>query len=215
MIILIIIGVILLLFLWYVLTPRKKDTEGFKLWSFDENSWHARYFKWVTDSDLPQGGCAYFWAMLCLIVFSEIIFIVHIIYGLIIWIGKYIPERKPKERTPEEWQMKWDRERKREIRNAKIAGMIGKIFLVGIVGLVLFVLIRLLSTKGGPINLLVFIGAVALTVGTCFLMVWLWRKGKVGNRIAKPFLYMGSVISMIYTKSCPKITWNKSIKTNI
>lgn len=215
MIVLLIVGVILLLFLWYVLKPRPKDENGFKMWFFNEKSWHARYYKWVVSDTLPQGGCSYFWSIIALVLFSELIFF---FWFLVFIVGLFSFERKKIERTPEEWDAYYARQRKCENRKEKLAIVTGKIF-VGFIAAVLLGLIiwGILNAKGGDwVKLLIILGIIAGAVGVIILLRWVWLKLKLGNQLLKiikplgyPFRYIWSMIVAIYTNSCPKITWHK------
>lgn len=217
---LLIVGVILLLFLWYVLTPRKKDKEGHKMWNFDEKSWHARYYKLVTDCSLPKGGCQYFWIMLALTLLSPIIFTIWLFGNAVMFI---FPERERKEKqlTDEQWQKKWDNQKKRSRRWEKIGNITGKIFFVAIGALVLTAIvvgiIQLFKNPSKVIPLLFGLGIIAAGVGIVLLIEWIWKKYEVGGgliRVIKwlclPFRYIGNMIVAIYNNSCPKITWNNS-----
>ncbi len=214
MITLSILGILVVGFLWYVLTPRKKDEQGFKLWTFDENSWHARYYKWLLDDDLPQGGCAYFWCIVAITIFAPLIFTIYGIARIVMYIQKLIPKRKPKpvkEISYEEFEKKWAKEQRIQARNTKIAEIVGKILLgIIILGALVGLIVFLSRGRKSFISVGVLLGVVSVAFGAVYTILWLWKKGKIGKRIAKPFLYLGSVIHMIYTKSCPKITWQKT-----
>ena len=220
---LLIVGVILLLFLWYVLTPRKKDKEGHKMWNFDEKSWHARYYKWVFYGKLPQGGCEYFWIMLALTLLAPIIFTIWLFAKIVIFIRNLFPkkERKEKQLTDEQWQKKWEEEKKRFRRWEKIGAITGKAFFVAscIFFLIVIVvgIIYLFKNPSKVIPLLFALGTIVAIIGIVLLIQWIWNKYKVGSgliRVIKwlclPFRYIGSMIVAIYNNSCPKITWKNS-----
>lgn len=216
MITLYIIGALLLIFLWYILTPRKKNDEGFKLWSFKANSWHARYYKYIVSENLPQGGCEYFWSILGLTVFASVIFFFIGLFKVIMLIGSYFPERPEKQRTPEQWQQYWKKKEKREQNQKKVASIAGKVFL-GLLGLlVLFGIYKLFFLKGPQwLSILQVVGMLVGTVAVIAGIIWLFEKFSLGKLILKglrplgyPFVYFWSMIVAIYTKSCPKITWN-------
>lgn len=217
MTILIIAGVILLLFLWYILKPRPKNEEGFKMWAFNEKSWHARYYKWVVGNHLPQGGCGYFWSMFALVSLSPLIFGGYAFFSAIVWIIELFPERKPKEYSKEEWQARILKINKREARREKLSIITGKVFITIIIIGILVGAIFFFS--GGKTNLyafLIFIGCFCVAVGLILGIRWIWLKFKLGKTFLKiltplgiPFKYMWSMIVAIYTKSCPKITWSK------
>lgn len=221
MITLYIVGSILLIFLWYLLTPRKEDSEGFKLWNFNANSWHARYYKWVVGDDLPQGGCVYFWSIMGLVVFSPLMFTVSGFYHGIVWITSLIPERKKiKKRTPEEWAEYWNRKEKRDRAKEKtvrrFTEILGKVAIGLLVLLFLFVIYKLFFLKTHQwLNILQALGLFIVIIGTSLGIVLTFMKFKVGLLILKaikplgyPFKYLWSMVVAIYTKSCPKITWN-------
>lgn len=219
-----IVGSILLIFLWYVLTPRKKNEEGFKLWNFNADSWHARYYKWVVVGDLPQGGCVYFWSIIGLVAFSPLILTASGLYHGVDWVKSLAPKRKKKkkaeEKTPEEWQEYLERKNERDEvirrRMEKLAGILGKVTL-GVIALgMLFGIYRLFFIKTQQwLTILQAIGLIVLVLSISVGIVWTFKKFRVGLLILKaikplgyPFKYLWSMVVAIYTKSCPKITWN-------
>lgn len=218
MIFVLIVGAILLLFLWYVIKPRPKDENGFKMWFFNEKSWHARYYKWVISDDLPQGGCAYFWSIVALVAFSEIIFSVWLIHEISVKFCSLFPEKKEKQKTAEEWEAYWDKKHKQMERKAKTVEIIGKV-LVGIVilGILTAIIVGIIHAKTKDfITILIALGCIAFGVGVIILLRWVWLKLNLGYGLLKvlkplgyPFKYMWSMIVAIYTRSCPKITWHK------
>lgn len=217
MIVWLIVGIILLLFFWYVLKPRTKDENGFKMWSFNESSWHARYYKWVISSKLPQGGCVYFWSMVSLVLLSEIIFTIWLIVTIIEKIDDWIPERerKIKHLTEEEWNKKWKKEDRMDKLKIKLIVIFGKIFvgafIIFIIGSIIYAVLH--AKRSQWIHLFTLLGIISATG----LIVWGWIAMGIGKGALKilkplgyPFKYIGSMIVAIYTKSCPKITWNKT-----
>lgn len=215
MITLYIVGGILLIFLWYVLTPRKKNAEGFKLWNFDANSRHARYYKWAISDNLPQGGCAYFWSMFALILFAPVVFTLAGFVRALIWFVSFIPQPKTKEKTPAEWDAYWEKRHRAERRADKISIIVGKVALGFLVLLLLAGIAYLFTLKSEKLfTLLQIVGFLALLIGVLIFLFWLFEKISFGKHLLKvlrplsyPFKYLGSMIVAIYTKSCPKITW--------
>ncbi len=184
-----------------------------KIWHFNENSWHARYYKWLMSTNsLTCGGCKYFWTLvgmtLALIIFSPVVILFHII-GFIIM---FWPKGPEKIHPPEYYQKKFDKEQRREKRMAKVGkvmAVVGKVFLILIGLLLLGVFIYEVSTDSKLWWVtLIFLGCVVLLIGLVALVVFLWNNYGVGDKIihSKPIRYAASLIK----KACPVITWNKT-----
>jgi len=211
-----ILGIILLLFLWYVLKPRPKDENGFKMWFFSERSWHARYYKLIVGK-LPQGGCVYFWVMIALILLSPLFLIFWILFKLSDLNTNRLNKKNAK-RTPEQKRKREEKLERRGLWMEKFGEYLGKTLVILMLLFALGVIIYAIL-EGKRTNLWHFLeicSIVLLFVGIIILLRWLCLKIHLGRYIIKilkplgyPFKYIWSIIVAIYTKSCPKITWNK------
>lgn len=204
---------------YYMLKPRKvkiaadgQMTES-KLWSFNEQSWHAKYYKWLLSTKkLPKGGCPYFWTLVGM---SLLLIILSPIVGVVKLVELIIGERK--EHTPEWHQKNYDRQQRRELRGekiGKIATVFAKVILGLFIGAGLIVLTYGVATQKNLwwLLLLAIVSAVIFIL-IMLLIVWLWTNYNVGGKIinSKVIQIPKSMMIAIYTRACPKITWSKSI----
>jgi hypothetical protein len=184
--------------------------------NFNVNSWHFKYYKYVTGNSKPKTLCPYFWTLLFIIPFS--FFIVPII--LLIKLIGYSWEKS--EQKEEEKLSKMSRseqndyfinKRKRELRKERIGTILGKVFLWTLISFgALVIIITIITTKFNPIfwkELFLVIGIL----GTICLVIWLLTKLIVGfskwvkNTSGYQIFVRG--INAWYDKSCPLIKWEE------
>ncbi len=185
-----------------------------KIWQLNENSWHTKYYKWLTHgNDLTCGGCKYFWTIfgltLLLIAFLPFVIVAQIIMH---W-----PESK-KEHSPEYYEKKWARQDKRRRRGdkvGKIAEVIGKVFLGIFLLTMITILIHGIATEKDLWWILLgAIGTVLVLFGLVYLVSRIWSRFNVGRRIINSAIIQvpRSIIISIYTRACPRIIWNKKLQ---
>lgn len=208
--------------MYYMLKPRriKVSTKGevysTKLWNFNQNTWHARYYKWLLSTgNLPSGGCVYFWTLfgmsICLIIFFPIILLAWLIIAIIC-------KKKHKLLSDDEWKKELDkinRKEKRSEKIGKIASVIGKILLG--TGLLFSLVVLIYGCATTPTlwwHLLIFLGFIIAVTSIVILILWLWVDNNIGRKIknSKLIRYSHSLISGWFDRTCPRISWSKTFK---
>jgi hypothetical protein len=183
-----------------------------------QNSWHTKYYKWITRNNPPNGLCPYFWSMVAFVLLSPIIIpIVSFVKFLI-----YLTERNMT--AEEKLRMQFARERKREQRRSDpslvnwmdIWGNVGKILLGIILMFLIFCVMMLfvgISNQIGTLNLVLILLAIFGGFFILFLILFVWTESHIGEKIAnsKIITVPRAAIVGFYKKRCPRINW---INTN-
>lgn len=177
------------------------------------DSWHTKYYTWITRNDPPNGLCPYFWSMVAFIILSPIIVPVVSIVKLLI----YFTERKLSEEDKElknflRKQQKAEQKPLIKVNWMGVWVVVGQLILgLFIMFMVFFVTLILISesNKHGVGNVILFILALLGGLSLLVLLIFGWMEGKVGNKIvtSKVISIPRAAIVGFYKKSCPRINW--------
>jgi hypothetical protein len=183
---------------------------------FNVDSWHFKYYKFVTGNSKPKTLCPYFWSLVYLIPLSVIIVPFILLFKLIGYSWER-SEPKEEEKLSKMSDLKqkeyFENKRKQNLRKEKIGTILGKVFVGVIIALVvLVIIIAIINTKFTPIfwkELFIVIGII----GTICLVIWLLTKliGGFSKWVKNTSGYQIFVrgIDAWYDKSCPLIKWEE------
>lgn len=176
----------------------------------NEDGLLARYYKWVTSSELPKSLCPYFWQMVPLVVFSPVIFAVYALYKLVCFLIEKMPESK---------ELTWEEELRREKmwdRAANIFEIVGKVFVGAAItlslGVLVFALVNEIREHGWIYvlkNVFSVIGMISVLVAVILGVFWVVFESEIFQKIGKSMVIQVPVqlVSGMYHKACPLIVW--------
>lgn len=199
--------------------------------TLNRNSWHAKLYTLVLESEPPKTLCPYFWTLFAIFVFSPIILVIVSMGWVIkgfesVKTSVYTPKPKP-EKTLEEIRKEWDEQKIRDARRSNNVDLVLNVFIFTIkwvvaplAALFLIYAVYISGTKMGWGTLLLTLLIAIICMVPVLGLIWLFDKyqytiGGFLGRVFKtlnPFNWsitkmIGGMIYATYKKACPIIQW--------
>ena len=165
-----------------------------------KTGWHALYYKFIFNKELPIAFCDYFWELVAIIAFIPIVLPIVLIYKLLTFIFKKQEEnRKQKTLTPEQ------KEQNRKI--TKVFVFIGKTIYYTFIGIIILGLVYSLYSIRAKFSwdgLFEIIGIFTVFLGLVYLIVT-----GIIKFVNSDFVEICVAKFKSYKeRTCPKINWN-------
>lgn len=181
--------------------------------TFNKNSWHYKYFNWITGMEPPKSLCPYFWITVAITILLPIILLVN----FILYVNKKIFTKKEKKPN----FLKTEAEIKFQRKKTKFYNKLGDLFINFILFIIgpLLVLYILFSTVFMvyiiPFDVLwtLILIFASLLVGVTIIYNFLKEISEVFKYL-NPFnwtitIICWEIIKSVYKKACPLIKWEE------
>ena len=188
-----------------------------------KNSWHFRYYRFLTLSDSPPKTlCPYFWSLVFLTVALPVLLLARLFVTVVEKAGEWESSKREarKNWSPDEWDEYYKERRKKQEIQSKKTEKIGKAFfvlaMIALASMLVYGIIVMVS-EGGWLKFLIVLGVGAAVAGILVGILWLLvnKGGLVIDWIRRSFVFnfFGGMISAAYNKACPMIDWQNETET--
>jgi hypothetical protein len=176
--------------------------------NLSKNSWHAKYYKWSTSNPVKfMNLCPYFWSLVSLLASFPVLLFFKFVKFLYLGSLKIIPKKeetyKPQSKISKKIEAFNDKHEVKIKKVKKAAGLVLMWFYFGVIGAGGLFAIIFTVADGKWMELLAFIGGLALLFGLICLIIF------GGSRISESDTYsmIKGMIKSKKDKICPGIEW--------
>lgn len=196
------------------------------------DSWHYRMFKREFQySEPPRTLCPYFWITIALCIITPFQMLFRGFDRMMTKIVSVFPKKRKVEKTIDEWEREYKEQReKQKIKQArmeKIGKFFGKVFIFGVVPILLiglvygmYLQISKIGWRDGLIAFGVILAFTIILIGFVKLFELFLNRyaSKIGRGITKfaifiatPLRWVGWMIKAGYEKACPLVEWEGDV----